>query len=178
MQTKEHHPMITNLPQAIVFNVTSFLEHYDLMTVRRISPEFKIAADTYGSLRETRMVVQRFLSPTPAFHTSKSRRVARHVRQNHDSLTPNGGIRVLAAEYYEHDFGSRDLMFMQMVIYYMDSKGKDYRASRGFWFSDSVETIEHDNPFVMHPYLEDLYMEDGIHEGPMLGGEPSKREYL
>lgn len=175
---EKHCPMITNLPQAIIFNVVSFLDHFDLMTVRKLSPDFKLAADTFGSMQETRMVVQRFLSPTPAFHTSVERLVARYIRQNHETLTPNGGIRVLAAEYYEHFYGSTDLMFMEMIVYYMDSKGKDYRAKRGFWFSNSVEAIERDNPFVMHPYLGDLYLGDAWnHEGHMLGGEPSEREY-
>lgn len=170
--------MITNLPQAIIFNVVSFLDHFDLITVRKLSPDFKTAADTFGSMQETRMVVQRFLSPTPALHTSTERLVARYIRNNHDSLTPNGGIRVLAAEYYEQDFGSRDLLFMKMVVYYMDSKGEIYRSKRGFWFSNSVEAIERDNPFVMHPYLGDLYLGCAWnHEGRMLGGEPSEREY-
>jgi hypothetical protein len=59
--------MLTNLPQDITFKVASFLEHNDLVSISKISPEMKLAAAIFGSLREIRMVVQRYLSPTPAF---------------------------------------------------------------------------------------------------------------
>ena len=135
----------------------------------------KLAAAIFGSLREIRMVVQRYLSPTPAFETSKKRLVARHVRPNHNSLAAVDGIRVLAVEYWENDFGNPDLMFMQIQVCYLDSKGKVYNSTRGFWYSDNVASIEKDNPFAMIPYLGDFVLPTGIHDGSYYGGNPCQR---
>jgi hypothetical protein len=167
--------MLTELPHDITFKVVSFLEHNDLVSISKINPELKKAADTFGSLQEIRMVVQRYLSPTPAFDTSKKRLVARHVRPNHARLTAVDGIRVLAVEYWENDFGNPDLMFMQIKVYYLDSKGKVYNSTRGFWFSNNVASIEKDNPFALIPYLGDFVLPKGIHDGSYYGGCPCER---
>lgn len=172
--------MLTNLPQSIVYSIASFLEHQDLLSIRKISPELKLAADTFGSMREMEMVIQRYLSPTPALNPTTKQLVARHVRPNHASLYPMNGVRVLAVEYQENDFGDPafDLMFMYVTVYYLDSKGEVYRSTRGFWFSRGIECLKKENPFAITPYLGDLVFEDGIHDGLSLGGQKCKRECI
>jgi hypothetical protein len=176
MQTKKTQIMLTELPQAITYNVVSFLEHNDLVAIRKINPELKLAADTFGSLRMIRMTVQRYLSPSPACDVAKKRLVARHVRPNYETLTAVQGIRVLAVEYWENDFGNPDLVFMQSKVYYLDSKGKVYNSTRGFWFSNDIASIEKDNnPFDLIPYLGDFVLPCGNHDGSYHGGTPCER---
>jgi hypothetical protein len=167
--------MLTNLPQSIAYTIASFLEHNDLISIRDISSEMKLAADTFGSLRMIRMAVQRYLSPSPACDVAKKRLVARHVRPNYETLSAVQGIRVLAVEYWENDFGNPELMFMQIKVYYLDSKGKVYNSILGFWFSNNVASIKNDNPFALMPYLGDFVLPYGDHDGSYYGGNPCER---